>query len=96
MAASARRPAPHVACLRPEPEGEEAVSDTIRVRCMRCGNWHAARVGEAYAPELCHGCWSKHLERDWDTARFVARYHRNRDGHPTWRLLQKTWADAGY
>jgi hypothetical protein len=81
------------------------MADPIRIRCVRCGNWHTREPGDPYLPWLCSSCFSKGMDvmfgpggADDNLRRFDAwraRWWKNVEGHPTDRALNDAW-DAAY
>ena len=75
-------------------------AEILRLRCVRCGDWHEREVGDPYLPELCSPCFSKMLEaanahRDYATGLdcFIMRFRRGTERHPTMLALEKAWAE---
>jgi len=72
--------------------------ETVRLRCVRCGDWHEREVGDPYLPELCARCLSRMLEHanqysDYAGAliRYVDRFRRGTGRHPTVLALKAVW-----
>lgn len=66
--------------------------EILRLRCVRCGDWHERDAGDPYLPDICGGCFNKYLECDTDALlRFVDRYRRGTERHPTTLALKKWW-----
>lgn len=67
---------------------------TLRLRCIRCGEWDDMDPLATFAPGTCRRCRLEAI-RPVDTGmarirrlhRFEARYQRNIAGHPTYRAL---------
>jgi hypothetical protein len=71
--------------------------ETLRLRCLRCGEWEWMDPFELYGWGLCAWCWSKHPDVYPDAGRFnrwCARYQKAGPKHPTWRALAAAF-DAG-
>lgn len=74
----------------------------IRIRCVRCGDWHEREPGDPYLPWLCHRCVYQGLEllfagptAEAAGRRFEfwrARWLKNVEGHPTDKALNEAWA----
>lgn len=70
------------------------MAEVLRLRCLRCGDWHEREVGDPYLPEICVLCFDKALEaghQPGGTIRFVMRYTRNTERHPTVIALNEAW-----
>jgi hypothetical protein len=69
----------------------------LRLRCIRCGDWHRTDVLDPYMPDLCRSCFSKGLTILNDRSggpterrafyRWCDRYQRNQERHPTYKAL---------
>jgi hypothetical protein len=74
------------------------MTSTLRLRCMRCGDWHEREATDPYLPELCHPCFYRVTdgiaEDRWPGRfeRYLARYRKGEEKHPTFRTLKATWA----
>lgn len=72
----------------------------LRLRRVRCGDWHEREAGDPYLPEICMRCFGKALARHFASVdqyaeslgRFISRYSRNTERHPTILALKKAWA----
>lgn len=74
-------------------------TESLRLRCVRCGDWHSREVGDPYLPEICGACFSKMLEyadryRNFNDAisRYIARFQHGTERHPTMIALKEAWA----
>jgi hypothetical protein len=73
----------------------------LRLRCVRCGDWHEREAGDPYLPEICMRCFGKGMDLHFASGgkyaealgRFIDRYSRNTERHPT-TLALKAWWDA--
>lgn len=71
-----------------------STTETLRLRCIRCGDWHEREAGDPHLPDICMRCFDKFLECDTPgLSRFVDRYRRGVERHPT-TLALKAWWDA--
>lgn len=65
----------------------------FRLRCVRCGDWHEREDGDPYLPDICTRCFDKYLDCDAHSfQRFVDRYRRGAERHPTTRVIARWWA----
>lgn len=64
----------------------------LRLRCVRCGDWHEREAGDPYLPDICLPCFDKYLEHARPIS-FIDRYRRGAARHPT-TLALKAWWDA--
>lgn len=72
--------------------------EILRLRCVRCGDWHERDAGDPYLPELCVRCFSLMLERAHEhgnygagLGRYIDRYRRGTERHPTVLALAEMW-----
>jgi hypothetical protein len=64
----------------------------LRLRCVRCGDWHEREAGDPYLPEICSSCFDKYLAcKAHELQRFVDRYRRGARCHPTMLALNAWW-----
>jgi hypothetical protein len=64
----------------------------LRLRCVRCGDWHEREAGDPYLPEICGACFTKFLARGTHALLpFVDRYRRGTERHPTMLALKAWW-----
>lgn len=69
---------------------------TLRLRCVRCGDWDEMEPDQMYGWALCSSCWRKASEvldsgidekRVRAFHRLMDRWQRNVESHPTYRAL---------
>ena len=73
-----------------------SATEILRLRCVRCGDWHEREVGDPYLPELCVLCFEKALEANCHPSgmdRFITRYSRGTARHPTVLALAAAWVE---
>lgn len=73
------------------------MTETLRLRCLRCGDWHEREVGDHYWPELCHRCAYKGVDLMFKQGhaaydRWLARWMKAPANHPTNVALNAAWA----
>lgn len=64
----------------------------LRMRCLRCGNWHSRDVADPYLPMLCGCCFSKGLEilnerPPGAFERWCVRWQRGQESNPFYRAF---------
>lgn len=70
---------------------------TMRLRCMRCGNWTDLDPLEMYGWGLCGNCWDKHpdlLPNARAFHRWMERWQKSGPAHPTWTALSAAMEGA--
>jgi hypothetical protein len=63
---------------------------TLRLRCIRCGDWDEMDPTEMYGWGLCSNCWSRHPDLISDPRpflRWMDRWQRGMERHPTYKAL---------
>jgi len=68
---------------------------TLRLRCLRCGDWAEMDPEETAGWGLCYGCYSMEpglqvRHGKWDSGanrRWNARWQRDMERHPTYKAL---------
>lgn len=73
-------------------------TETLRMRCLRCGEWHESAVDDPYLPLICHPCFTKGTDilfADGSASRFnrwCARWEKGQERHPAFLALEAAWA----
>lgn len=73
------------------------MTETLRLRCLRCGDWHEREAGDAHFPELCARCVDFGLcVLSWKGSAAFSRWHARWEkapaNHPTRVALREAWA----